>query len=173
MITVFPYVEIEGKYTLPDETVKAVLYKMVQDGTFQIVFYEGVVKSEEDFLKLLKAPGNYPVFVYVDNKIQGLAWVNDLKDNHATGHFCVFRESFGKNARDMGIEVLKYWFSFKNGDKPLFDVILGVTPSEYKFAVHFIEQIGFKILGEVPHVCYNAFTNKRGAATFSYCERFT
>lgn len=173
MITVFPYVEINGVFTLPDETVKAVLYKMVHDGTFQIVFYEGMIKSEEDFLKLLKSKGNYPVFVYADGKIQGLAWLNDLKDNHATGHFCVFRESWGKTAREMGIEVLKYWFSFKNGDKSLFDVILGVTPSEYKPAVNFINEIGFKVLGEVPHVCYNAFTGKRGAATFSYCERFT
>ena len=45
MITIVPYVEMEGTYTVPDETVKAVFAKMHMDGTWATVFYEGLTNT--------------------------------------------------------------------------------------------------------------------------------
>lgn len=168
-----PYVQLDGVYTVPDEVIVSVFYKMVSDKTAEIVFYEGTIRSPEDFLKTLKSPSVLPVFVLVEGKLQAVAWINDLKFNHATAHFCVFREAWGKYSRDMGREVLRYWFSFKKDEgSPLFDLILGVTPAEYKFALKFVSDLGFKIVGEVPKVLYNAYKQKSSNAVLSYCERF-
>lgn len=172
MIEVLPYVELDGKYTVEDEVVRVVFFKMLADETFQVVFYDGTVETPEAFINLLRAPHNYPVFVFVDQKIGGVAWINDAKDNHATAHFCVFREHWGKESVAMGKAVLDYWFSFTREDgSPMFDVILGVTPAVYKPALRFITQLGFKVVGEVPKVIYNAYTQQRGSAMLSYCER--
>jgi len=172
MITIVPYVELEGIYTVPDETVKAVFFKMHLDGTWGTVFYDGLTNTPEDFIALLRSPMNYPVFVLVDGIVGGVAWLNELRNNHGTAHFVVFKEHWGKNSTAMGKEVLQYWFSFKHEDgKPVFDVILGVTPSEYKPAIRFVTSLGFRVVGEVPKVIYNAYTKTNSNAVLSYCER--
>lgn len=144
---------------------------MKLDGTFQTVFYDGTVNSSEDFLKVLKATHNYPVFPLVNGSIGAVAWINDLRKNYATAHFCVFKEHWGANSIAMGKAVLKYWFSFPKDNGFLFDVILGVTPIEYTPAIRFIKKIGFTLIGEVPKVIYNAYTGKHSSAMLSYCER--
>lgn len=140
---------------------------MVFDGTFETVFHDGTVKTEDDLLRLLKSPYNYPCFGLVNGSIRALAWLNEHHGNYATAHFCVFKESWGQDARDIGKEVLSYWFSFPGTNGPLFDVILGVTPSEYKHVIRFIKSIGFTIVGEVPKIL------KGKNAVLSYCERKT
>ncbi len=171
MINVLPYVELNGKWIVDDSVIASVFYKMVSDGTAETVFYEGEILSPEDFIRVLKSPGNLPCLVFVDEVIQGIAWLNELKGNHATAHFCVFKESWGQNSKDMGLAVLKYWFSFENNGKPLLDVILGVTPSEYRFALKFITDLGFKVVGEVPKVLYNVYKGAQSNAVLSYRER--
>lgn len=153
--------------------VRQVFYKMQSDKTFEIVFYDGKTKTPDDLLSLLKNPGNYPVFVFVDNQLRGLAWFNDLHDGHATAHFCVFKEAWGSLAKEMGKKVLDYWWSFPHptGKGYLLDLLLGVTPSSYKAALRFVGQLGFKQIGEVPRILHNGHSNERMNAILSYCER--
>lgn len=173
-IEVFPYVEINGARTLSDDVIRNVFRKMQLDKTLEIVFYDGVVKTEDDLLRLLKSPHNYPAFVLVDGNIRAFAWFNDLHDGYATAHFCVFKESWGEEAGEMGKKVLSYWFSFKKEDgSPMFNLILGVTPSHYRHALRFIATLGFQTIGKVPRILYNAYLNKRVNAILSYCERPT
>lgn len=172
MIQILPYTKLNGEYTIDDNTLIALYYKMLGDKTFEIVFYDGEIRTSEDFLRLLKSKENFPAFVIEDNKIKAFAWLNDLKDNHAIAHFCVFKESWGNGVRDFGIEMLKYWFSFPKEDgAPLFDIILGVTPSGYKVVLKFIKDIGFHIVGDVPQVIWDAYKKRHTSATLSYCER--
>lgn len=172
-ISVVPYVEINGQRTIPDDVVRKVFWKLKDDGTLKVVFYEGLVKSEDDLLKLLKNPHNYPCFVFVNDDLRGLAWFNDLHDGYATAHFCVFKESWGRESLEMGKKVLDYWWSFPKGDGPLLDLLLGVTPSKYSHALRFVSQLGFKAIGEVPRILHDAYENKRVNAVLSYCERAT
>jgi hypothetical protein len=145
------------------------------DGNLEIVFYDGKIKTPSVLVGLLQNPENYPVFVLVDGHLRGLAWFNDLRDGHATAHFCVFKEAWGVIAREMGKKVLDYWFSFPHpsGSGPLLNLVLGVTPSHYTWALRFISQIGFKQVGEVPNILYHAYENRRVNAVLSYRERPT
>lgn len=172
MIDILPYVRMENGPSVPDETVRAVYQKIKLDGTFDTVFYDGSVRSEDEFFGLLRSPENYPIFILVDGVIGGVAWFNDLFRNRATAHFCGFKEVWGKHSVEMGKAALDYWFSFTKKDgSPMLDVILGVTPSEFKHAIKFIQSLGFKIIGEVPKVSYHANTSKYSSATLSYIER--
>lgn len=171
-VTILPYVQVADEWTVPDATIIGLHAKLEQDGTFRHVFYDGEIKTADDLLRMLKNPVNVPSFVLVNGYVRGIAWLNSLQSNHATAHFCVFKEAWGSASVDMGKEMLKYWFSFKRDDgSPRFDLILGVTPAHYVKALRFIKQIGFALIGELPHILYDGYDNKRVAAVLSYCER--
>ena len=56
----------------------------------------------------------------------------------------------GDIAHRAGKLVLDYWRAFVVGNRPLFDVILGIIPSANNRAVEFVQRIGFVKLGEIP-----------------------
>ncbi|MDD5189447.1 MAG: hypothetical protein PHE50_00210 [Dehalococcoidales bacterium] len=171
-IKIVPYVKIDGMFSIPDEWSISVFNKIKKDGLFEKVFYDGEVRTQEDFLNLLKSPVNYPIFILVDGILLCLAWINDLHSNHATVHFYTFKESWGRHSMAMGQKAIEYWFNFKKEDgSNRFDVLLGITPSEYKSVHRFIEKIGFTILGEVPKVLFNIYTQQRMGAMLSFCTR--
>jgi hypothetical protein len=175
VIEILPYTKINDNWTVPEETIKGVFHKMHEDRTFRTVFYDGKVKTPDDLVKLLQSPANLALLHLVDGYVRGIAWINDFHDNHATAHFCAFKESWGEMAKVMGVETLRYWFGFKKQDgTPRFELILGVTPASYKRAIRFIQSIGFtSLVGEVPKILYDGYLNKRIPAVLSYCERFT
>lgn len=169
---VLPYIEINGVRTVPDDVILHIFQKLQSDKTLSIVFYDGSVRTEDQFLNFIKSPMNCVCFGIMDGSISGLAWLNDINDGRGTAHFCVFKESWGKNAKLMAKEVMDYWFALTTSTgKPLFHLILGVTPSNYKPALRFVSQIGFTLIGEVPKVLFNAYSNSRINAILSYCER--
>lgn len=96
----------------------------------------------------------------------GFAWFNEVSDNHCTGHFCFFKETWGKSAFRLAEAVLRYWFAMPNSvGAPLFDVIIGRTPSENRLAVRFIRKLGFVVVGEIPKIANGE------PLTVSYLER--
>ena len=171
MITLIPYVEIDGARTVSDSVVKEAFRKTVQDKTHTTVFYDGKIKTEDEFLDLMKDPKNLPVFVLVDDKLSGYAWINSIADNHAFAHFNFFKETWGKCAEDIGKSLLDYWFSFPGSNGPMFDVLIGMIPKFNTKANRFIERLGFVRVGEIPMMLRNAYAGERTAAVLSYKTR--
>ena len=150
MIQLVPYVYVNGNWTAEDESIRDLFRTMVADGTINTVFYEGGMDSPEKLLALLKSPNNIPVIVMVDGVVGGLAWLNGVKNNFAFAHFCFFKNVWGKHSKEIGEELLRYWFSFPGKDGPLFDVLIGLIPAFNKHATRYTEDIGFVRLGEIP-----------------------
>lgn len=171
MIDLVPYVEVNGTRTVSDGLLRQTFEKIKEDGSHISVFSEGGVKTPDDFIKMMKSPQNLPVFVLVDKKISGLAWINGCVENRAFGHFCFFKEVWGTRSLEMGKAVLKYWFSFPGNDGPLFDIILGMTPGGNKKALGFITRLGFERVGEIPKMSRNAYTGDRDSIVLSYYMR--
>lgn len=98
----------------------------------------------------MKQPANVPVFFFVGTDPVGVAWLNNCNGGRAFAHFLFLKKAWGEIAGQAGKIGLDYWFSFKVGDEPLFDVILGLIPSDNKRAVRYARRLGFSVLGDVP-----------------------
>lgn len=154
---ILPYAAIGGVRNLPDNVILAVYKKMKEQGLVDTVFHDGSVSCADQFLKMMQNDKNLPLIAHDNSGILGIAWLNDIAGNRALGHFCFFKEAWGKKSKNVGNKILEYWFSLQFKGKPIFDVIIGNTPSSNKHALSFIKKIGFTIVGEIPHVGFVSY----------------
>jgi len=132
---------------------------MVDDDLIKKVFVNDQMKTKEDFLKHMKSPYILSVIALAEGHTQGFAWLSDIKPESATGHFCFFRSSWGTYTETLGHAILKYWFKETDGKKQFpFDVIIGMTPENNKHAVKFIKELGFIVIGTIPHLDYGVIS---------------
>lgn len=165
-IQLVPYVELESGWTLPDEFLYSLAGQMVREGTFHRVFYDGHITTPEQFLATMQKPANVPVFFFDGTEPLGFAWLNGLNGGLAFAHFGGLKSARGRSVR-VGQLALAYWmknFTFLR-------LILGITPQPNRLAVRFIERIGFRVLGEIPNVLWDAYQAERVPAVISYYVR--
>lgn len=167
VISVLPYVEIEGQRTVSDEFVREIWRNMLKDRSAHIVFQAKEVKSEEEMIRYLKDPMNMVVFVFVDSQPAGVAWMNGIRNNYGNGHFCFLSKSWGLYTEKMAKEVLDYWFSLALNGKPIFEVIIGKIPDWNRKAISFIKKLGFVELGVIPKI------EQGHGVSINYLERET
>jgi len=171
IVTLIPYVEVDGARTVPDSEIEGVYTRMQRDGLTSKVFAQNEIMSATDLLAMLKSPSNLPVFLYVGTCAAGFAWLNSIGKNYAYAHFVFLAESWGKNAEnkrvtdEMGHALLRYWFSFEGDNGPIFDTLVGVVPSKNVLANRFVQRMGLTKVGEIPHIADG------GAATINYIAR--
>jgi len=164
-----PYVVLDGQMTVSDEQVKAVYRQLVDDGTINVVFYDEVMKSEDDFLTFMKNKDNIVVFPVRDKKLMGVAWLNNLTKNQAFAHFALFKEAaLKKYTEEIGKEILDYWMNMPGNDGPLLDVLMGLIPEFNQKALYYIERLGFKRVGRIPKIVLRK--GGKEAAILSYYE---
>ncbi len=158
MIELVPYVKLNGEWTVPDNVMAAIYYQMKIDGTLDTVFYDGKVNSPEELVSLMKDPINLPVVTLVDKKISGIYWLSGVSNNYAFGHFCAFKNAWGKYTKEIAQRVLDYWFSFPSKDGFLFDVIIGMIPEFNERAIRYAEDIGFSRVGAIPKMANKKYS---------------
>jgi len=152
-IVLIPYAEVNGTRCLSDDCLSAYWEAMKKDGVNRAVFGHGQVSSAPDFIKMLKHVDNLPVFVAVDGQLLGLAWLNDIYDNHAVCHVAFLKPAWGKYSVEMGRKILDYWFSIPDQvGEPLFDTIIGNIPDWNVLCIKWIKKLGFTCLGVIPNI---------------------
>ena len=165
-VQLVPYVELESGWTLPDEFLYSLAIQMVQEGSFHLVFYDGTITTPEAFKALMQKPANVPVFFFDGSEPLGFAWLNGLNGGLAFAHFGGLKSARGRSVK-IGQLAVSYWMAnFK-----FLQVILGITPQVNRLAVRFIERIGFKVLGEIPRVLWDAYRAEKVSAVISYYAR--
>jgi len=167
-ITLVPYVEINGAWTASDKVMDEIYFELVKDGTADTVFYDDSIKGPTTFIALMKNPTNLPVIVVTGNDISGVAWINSVSDNRAFAHFAFFKSVWGKT-EEIGQRILEYWLAIPKGNGFLLDVVMGLVPSFNERAHKYVEKIGFKKLGEIPHLV-NVHGNREPGVIFYYAR---
>lgn len=165
---VWPLVDLDdGEKSIPDWWLSYVWDQMHSEGRDIQVFYTGVIKTEDDWLKFIKNVHNFPVFV-MDAKTKKpvmAAWLNNVGQGVAEGHFC----SIGRYQRGSGEIALNYWRSFKTETGEQFlKVIYGVTPETYTKVFKLLHILGFERVGTIPGLCFLAYEQKRTGGVISY-----
>lgn len=168
-LRLIPYVEYNGARTLPDSFLEDVFTEMIIEGLVSTVFVGTDVTNSEEFIKLMKSPGNVAVFVLDGEKCITFAWLNSIGLNYAYGHFCFFQND-RFSAIEVGKKILEYWWSLGSTRKAL-DVILGSIPSFNTRAIAFMEKLGAVRLGQIPNLFFNPFTGEKWPSVIFYCLR--
>lgn len=172
-VGLLPYAKVGDYWTVSDEIVLGFARQAAEEGTFDRVFLDGSITGPEAFLYAMKQPENVPVFFFVGKEPIGVACLTNCQGNRAFGHFLYLKRAWGKFTEQAGRLALDYWFSFRVanaiGDKQLFNVIIGVIPSENVRAIDYVQRIGMTVLGEVPKMVQSG--NALKPATVVYMSR--
>lgn len=147
-----------------------VAQKMMREGTFERVFYEGNVRNPFDFLELMQSQNNLPVFIFRGIEPITVGWLNGAIGKRAFAHFCVMSSAWGRDSLQACRLGLKFWMSFQAHGEPVFDVLIGVIPEANPQAIAFAQRVGFTKLGSVPGMV--VYQGDRVAAAILYYSRF-
>jgi len=172
------FLDKEQQWSVSDEYLEGLWDRLVDEGQHEVIFMEQEIVSAEEFGGYMKASHNFPVIgLLVSGDDNGgsvtpfhepafIAWMNTVGKNNALCHFLLFSTKTKYNKVQAGKDVLDYWFSFMRLDGlPLFEVLLGKTPSRLVSAIKFIKRLGFTVIGEIPKIYAG------GGATISFLER--
>jgi hypothetical protein len=172
MIQLFPYSKVEGVWSLPDEALADAFYKTADQGSINEIFWDGKIQSPEEFINYFKSPRNLPVFVFKDTVPCGYAWINNIGMSHAHSHFCVFKEFWGsEHKKEIFESVMTYWFGFKDGDRNLFETLIGMIPKFNTHAMRYVKENGFKLVGEIPNMVNDVFSKQKFPIVIFYRSR--
>lgn len=167
-----PYTDVDGRMTVPDQSILELYGQLLFEGLVPIVFCQGSVKSPGDLLMIFKKPDNISVFVIdEDYTIGGFAFLNGVSRNSAYVHFCFLKRMWGKKSTEAGGALLNYWFSIPGRSGPLFDVLLGIIPETNRRAIRYIKRLGWTTLGVIPEICYDAYRDQNMGGLVSYLAR--
>lgn len=144
---------------------------MVAEGTAPMVFFDGTIKCEDDFLSAMKLWSNLLYIIYKENTPVALCWLNQFKNRTCYFHFNCFSPIWG-DADECGKYVLRKMITMKDADGDyIFDMFIGLVQTSNKLAIDYVTRIGAVYLGELPLGIWNYKKQRSESATLVYYMR--
>ena len=167
-----PYIEIDGIRTFTDTFVKSLYSRMVDDGTDKVVFSDGGIKSEEDFLGFMKYGQNYLFVIKNETDISAILWLNRILDKTCYAHFCGFQGSLGEGSVDVGRFAMNHVFGVKDDwGNPCFETVLGLIPTWNNVGIKWLKKVGLVEIGKIPNALWDEKTNKSVEGTLLHITK--
>jgi hypothetical protein len=163
--TVYPLVPIgNGQHSISDETLIYIWKRIEQEGKIELLFYDGSVKTIQEWLNFIKQPGVFPIILWhnADKKIVHIIWLKDAFDCSAWIHHCAIG-NYKRGVWEAAVEHFKQFDSLK--------LVLGLTPKSNEKAVKILKNIcKFTIVGEIPLICNMKYADERVPGILSYYQ---
>ena len=172
-LRIIPYVEIDGTRTYSDTEIMKLFNRVVEDGIYDTVFYEGSISTCEDFLCTMKGANNHLYVLDGNSETYGFVWLNRFEGRAAHLHFCTFKNIWGSGLSvGIGKKALLELINLqdKKGNY-FFDLFVGWLPLWNAHAINFVHNCGAKKLGVVPNAVFNKTINRSESACFVYFTR--
>jgi len=171
-IKIMPYCEIDGIRTFRDSEILEFYDRMVKARLAETVFSDGQIDNREDWLRAMKNPENFLYAVYVGKDVVFLVWLNRVEIRKAQFHYCGFFKGWRIGSVKIGKQFLNILMNKRDSSgNYLFDVLTGLTPSSNKPAIEYMQECGWKIIGELPLGAWNNKKQKSESAVMSYFTR--
>lgn len=133
-----------GFCSVTDELLADCWERIVKLGHDQTAFWAGTVKTLDAFQKLMHAPEIWPIVILFAGEPVLLAWLSPVPaPGWMNAHFCALAK-YRPGAAEAGLD---FWHQ-----TGLIGV-LGMIPETHKAALHFVEKLGWKRVGEVDSMC--------------------
>lgn len=143
------------------ERLSYVFERMCAEGTLERTFYDGTVRTREEFLADVLRIGSLPFLVFWEGKPAGFTWYNTLEGRSARGHYVFFKSVWGrKTSALIGRCIYEHFLTLRDERGELFDLILGLVPKRNAVAWKLPLLCGAFIIGEIPYGAYMAATGR-------------
>ena len=109
-------------------------------------FY-GQVNMVVDFINLMK--GAHLYVAMQEGEVVGYSWLNMFTGRAAAFHICLFPTAQDKQS--IGREFLKYILHYQDESGYYVDCLIGLVPNNYQHVRNFVERIGMRSAGYIPH----------------------
>ncbi len=170
-----PYRLIDGIPTFRDSEIVQVYNWTKEDDLLQKVYYNiDTSKISEDwFLQFWKRPDISVYVVLLNGKVGGWVWIDQIIDNSANIHLCIFKWTWGVSSIKMCRDGLLQLLNIKNKrtDRYMVDILVGYTPVYNQLAVRFSKKVGFKKAGIIPKSLFYHSIQVKVDAYVSYISR--
>jgi hypothetical protein len=169
-----PYRTVDGVPTFKDSELIHLLERAKEERLFPLVMYN--VDPEMNpaaFLHFYKgAAGRLLWLVFYNGELAGWVWLDDVANRTARSHFCLFRwVSKAKLSEEIGREMFWQLFSLKFRNDVTLQVIRAEMPGFNKPGLWFLENIGLKVIGEIPNGAYRFSTGKFCPMIYLYATK--
>jgi len=154
------YLDWQKEYEQSAAMLYQAFARMEDDGTVSSTFYDGSVRTAEDFVQHLCRPGAMPFLLFWENAPAGVTWLNGVEGRTARGHFCLYRSVWGRRTTaTLGRCIFETMLGYRDADGFMFDTILGLTPISQSLAWRLSMLCGAEKVGVLPN---GAFIKARG-----------
>lgn len=139
------------------ERLSYVFERMCAEGTLERTFYDGTVRTREEFISDVLRVGSLPFLVFWEGKHAGFTWYNSLEGRSARGHYVFFKSVWGRKISALiGRCIYEHVLTLRDERGYLFDLILGLTPKRNAVAWKLPLLCGAFAIGEIPHGAFMA-----------------
>lgn len=161
-MNIIPYVKnAEGDWSIPDESIKSLFYRMEAECKTGIVFQEGSIKTADEFFDYMQDSKNLLYIIMTESGSCGFAWLNCFDVKSARIHFCSFNGFPRDELLMAGREAVKTILGFTDASgETMLDSLTGIIPARNKVAWSFLHDLGFQKVGVHPCGSYIAETGK-------------
>lgn len=152
-VKLLPYTLVDGICTLRDSEILELIDRAERDGSKSDIFFGDPEYTKLDFLNKVKSePNNLLLKVLVDSKDAGFIFLDNIRFKHAFGHFCFFKEFWGRGGV-IGREIIRQL-------RETFECIIGVTPIENRRAQVALQIAGMEMQCIISGYYYDYQNNK-------------
>lgn len=138
--------------SLDDDALEYLWAMLVAEGTDKVLFYDGGVEDFEGFTAFVDEDDREFFAVHAGGAPAAIFWLDGRTTRAARIHFACMRRAYGRAARIIGNYVTDWLLSRRGPDgRHALDVLVGVTPETHRLALKFVQDIGFTLVGTVPH----------------------
>jgi len=157
---------------LTEQELKTIWKTLCEEGKKEIVFYDGEITTEDDFIQFMQDDTNYVYVVYEGGKLLALVWLNNFLGRCGMIHFTMFYNSKGKE-ESIALFLLNFLLFSKHEGEYCLDALYGLTPRVYRHALAFIKKLGFRLVVEMPSSVFFQKKEKKSlkSAVFSIMKR--
>ena len=171
MMVLKPYTLRDGIPTYPDSIIKGLYLKMEHDKTAREVFFDGCVRTADDFLHMMKFGQNRLWVIVVDEDIVGIVWLNNFEARYAWFHFCFYSNFWGKDTVGVGKRCVLELLNLEDEQGYMFDMLCGLVPENNINAINWCHKMNFETLGRLPCAAFNADLNQSETGVIFYVLR--
>ena len=145
--------------------LRAIYGRLKSEKTLSCTYYDGTIRSEDEFLADILKPGSLPFLIFWEGRQAGFCWFNTVRGKSAYGHFVFFRDFWGHQTTcQMGRAIFSRVLTFKDQQGYLFDVLLGMTPRKNTLAWRPALLCGARRIGVIPYGIFDAANGKSADA---------
>jgi len=167
-VAILPYsVGGNGRYR-PRGVADWFFDRMVSEGTLGAVFFDGSVKSKDDFDALLSGSTVASYAGYYGGGLSFFFWLDRFEHRTAYIHFGAAKAENYRNAIKIGEAVISHVFQRSSG---AIDMLIARIPTRNKQAIRCVELFGGHRCGTLPFGVWLDDEKRMGPAEIMYFTR--